>query len=209
VADSGNLPRADGPENQVRTDVGRIVCSAERRLHGASSIVGGVFCVGVVALWVTLAWEFVWLALALTLGWLVLCGLIALGVENLLIWLAVRRFNRRFPEGAPERPGALALMASWKSSIPAAQKIRLALGLIGPESAPEAQIEAALHQLAAGPAAPAAPSSVQLDPSRLHLGPCADSPGENDAHRLYLPIETLDKPVKGDKPEQPQLRGSD
>jgi hypothetical protein len=186
--------------------------------------------VGVLVLLVSLASEFIGMALGLSLGWILVCALIGMTVENLLVWLTVHRFNRRFPEGSAERQGAVALMARWNSKLPAAQRIRLAICPSGPESAPEAQVQAALDQLAG---APAASSTVPGDPSPLHLGHAAASPGKKaphpagsgpgsliplefsdrhdpagpkpaaDAQPLFLPIEALDNPVEEGKPQPP------
>jgi hypothetical protein len=189
--------------------------------------------VGVVLFWLAVMPENPALGLCMLPCWLLLCGAVGLGTENLVVWLAVFHFNRRFRQDAAERAAALALMRRWQSPFPAAQKIRLALGLGGPESAPEGQIKAALDQLAQAAAATTTPSAVQADPSPLPLGPSPISPGKKAPHPAdsareglipldlcdrpgaaepkpaaddrppYLPIETLDNRAEGGDPQAP------
>jgi hypothetical protein len=211
VADSGHLPRADVPENQVRTDVRRILHSPERQLHAASVICGIGFCLGVAVVWVSLPWVasgggVLRVLVVLLQGgigypvvWFLLFGFIWLCVEKVVVGLAVDRFNQRFPKGAAERPVALATLRSLESSYKVAQKMLRSprvLSPTGPASAPEPEIQAALDQLAGKQAAP---SAVPADPSSLHLEPFPVSQGKKATHppdggpRSLIPLELSDR----------------
>jgi hypothetical protein len=204
VAGAGHSPQAGTWENQVQTDVVAIVKACEWQMRAAAIVMGSVMLIGVVVIWVVVSWRqspvHLLGAVGLTLGCLVAGGFLAIALDNGIRSAAVARFNLRFREGSPARPLALEMLSGLDSPYQAAQKIRTALGVpLGPEVAPEAEVQAALDQLA--PAPPTAAHSAPADPSPLHLGP--DSAATRKGPADFLPLEVKDRPAPA-APQQPE-----
>jgi hypothetical protein len=165
-----------------------------------------------------------------TFLWFVFCAGLSGALDHVVVNLAVRRFNRRYPIGAAERPVALESLSGLSSPHQAAQKMRVALGLpLGPAQTPEVQVQAALDQLSRAPTSPTASAFVPADPSPLHVGPISaeqssalpaskepadfiplelndprDRPALKtpDSVRIaYVPLEPLEKPINDKEPK--------
>jgi hypothetical protein len=182
-----------------------IVMDCEWQMRAAAIVMGSVVLIGVVIVWVVVSWRqspaHLIGAVGLTFGCLVAGGGLSIALDGAIRSAAVARFNRRFGEGNPSRPLALEMLTGLDSPYQAAQKLRTALGVpLGPEVSPEAEVQAALDQLAPAPAPTAAVSSAPADPSPLHLGPDPATTGKGPAD--FLPLEVRDRPAPA--PQQPE-----
>jgi hypothetical protein len=229
VVNPRHAPQAGAPAARIHQDVLRTVQFSDRFLRAAAVTGGGSVLVGVIVIWVVVPWGYFGIAIALSAFWVLLCGFLALGADNLIVFLAVRKFNRHFPQKSAERPAALRSLSRLITPNKAAQKMRLALGLIGPEEAPEASVQAALDQLSGplplptpGPSAPADPGSLHLGPSPLDptsplppgkarpdfipldLQERPDSPAPQTPEGVrfgYVPLQPLEKPADAKEPK--------
>jgi hypothetical protein len=208
VASPRPASQASTPEGRIQADLVDIVKGCEQQLRVATIAIGGLCLLGVVIIWVAMPFRqspgHLGGAVAMTFGCLILCGMIALGLDNAIVSFAAAQFNLRFPQGTARRPVALEMLASLHSPHQAAQKIQTRLGLApGTQVSPEAQLQAGLDQLEPTPTVPTAVGpAVPQDPSPLHLGPSASSSGPPDkGDPDYIPLEVKEQPANEALPQ--------
>lgn len=174
-------------EHQVETALREILGPLDRRLERFNMVLGllGLATVVTVFLLLWLMWERSWWA-ALLWAAGAFFGLAMLMVpwEPLLVRPAVREFDRRFPEGAPERRMALAMLREMESPNKAEEKLHAAVTDTLPGERivrkrrfpPLTQIEAALKPFRWGDLAP--PRDVpHVSPGPPPAGPAGPQDG--------------------------------
>jgi hypothetical protein len=163
VTEPAKRPTFGANEQQLETALRALLGPLDRRLKYLAAFYG-LAVVLVMPSVVYLFWQELNLSWGATLfggsGVFLLLCLLTLPCEDLAVQVTVRAFDRRFPEGSPERALALSMLAEMHSPQKAGLKLHDALGQIvrRQPADPDAQIGSALDALAGTSPTPPAPS---------------------------------------------------
>jgi hypothetical protein len=207
VSEAGNTRPASVNEAEVERAVREILAPLDRGIEWLNNLMAGLwFCVVTPGVTILLMWQFgfsVWGAMSCGFfGGLIGLVVIFMNLEGILARRALRHFERRFPEGSPERPVARTILDEMETPSKAEQKLRELLQAATPaerivrhrRADPEAGVDAALNQVP--PATSAASAASPPTPAPPPIMPKPAAGGIYD----YIPLKPREAPPGGDKP---------